>query len=177
MRAAATSIDDSIASLHSEAKRDAEAVRRAVWRDHWFPVDPVRIARALGLKVLDARLPDDVAGAIVRENGRDPIVVSNATDHRSRKRFILAHQLGHVVRRTDDGAFEHVDRRDTLAATGTDPEEIYANVFAANLLMPEYEVRRLRRGKRASDLDLALRFGVPREAARRRLADLGIDPR
>lgn len=68
-------------------------------------------------------------------------------------------------------------RRDTLSAAGTDPEEIYANAFAANLLMPEYEVRRLRRGKRASDLDLALRFGVSREAAKRRLADLGIDPR
>jgi Zn-dependent peptidase ImmA (M78 family) len=175
MSATEISAYDAVVSLQTDAKRDAEAILRTVWRANWFPVDPVRIARALGMTVLDSPLPDDVAGTIVKENGKDPLVLLNADDHPNRKRFTLAHELGHFVRRTDEGAFGYVDRRDTLSATGTDPEEVYANAFAANLLMPESEVHRLHREEHASDLELALRFGVSREAARIRLANLSLE--
>jgi Zn-dependent peptidase ImmA (M78 family) len=167
---------DGVVSIQTEAKKDAEAILRTVWGGHRFPVDPVRIARALGITVLDSRLPDDVAGTIVKENGKGPLVLLNGADHSNRKRFTLAHELGHFVRRADEGTFEYVDRRDILSAQGTDPDEIYANAFAANLLMPESEILRLHRGERATDLELALRFGVSREAVGIRLANLGIKP-
>jgi Zn-dependent peptidase ImmA (M78 family) len=51
-------------------------------------------------------------------------------------------------------------------------EEGDANAFAAALLMPADETLRLRR-KGATDIELGLRFGVPREAAVYRLRQLG----
>ena len=53
-----------------------------------------------------------------------------------------------------------------------DPEEIFADQFALNLLMPEKEVRRCRRW---SFIQLMHHFGVPGETLKQRLLDLGID--
>ena len=156
------------------AKTDAEGILRSVWGGHRIPVDPVRIARALGINVVDANLAGDVAGAIVKEAGKDAVILVNETDNPNRKRFTVAHELGHFVQKSDD-AFEYVDRRDTLSTMGVSPEEMYANAFAANLLMPEEEVKRLH-SEKASDLEMALRFGVSREAMRVRLSSLGITP-
>jgi hypothetical protein len=171
----ASAYDATVASLQAEAKKDAEAILRTVWGGYRFPVDPVRISRTLGLTVLDSgRLPEDVAGTIVKEPGRDPLVLLNAFDHPNRKRFTLAHEIGHFTRR-GDAAYEYIDRRDTLSSTGTDPDEIYANAFAANLLMPESEVKRLHR-EGISDLEMALRFGVSRDAVKFRHVNLGLTP-
>ena len=40
-----------------------------------IPVDPVRIARTLGLDVVTANLPADVSGALVKDPGRDPSIL------------------------------------------------------------------------------------------------------
>jgi Zn-dependent peptidase ImmA (M78 family) len=53
-----------------------------------------------------------------------------------------AHELGHFIRRTDEPhKYEYVDYRDQRSSTGTDEEEMFANRFAANLLMPELLVK------------------------------------
>jgi Zn-dependent peptidase ImmA (M78 family) len=156
------------------AKADAESILRSAWVRHHYPVDPVRIARSLGVNVVDANLAGDVAGAIVKEPGKDAVILVNQTDHPNRKRFTVAHELGHFVQKSED-AFEYVDRRDTLSTMGVSPDEMYANAFAANLLMPEEEVKRLHNEK-TSDLEMALRFGVSREAMSIRLSSLGLTP-
>jgi Zn-dependent peptidase ImmA (M78 family) len=161
-----------------DAKKDAEGILRTVWGGYPFPVDPVRIARSLGINVVDGSLSPNIAGAIVKEPGKDPVILLNENDHPNRKRFTAAHEIGHYMRRSADSAddaFEYVDRRDTLSAMGTDPDERYANAFAANLLMPESEVKRLHK-EEVSDFEMALRFGVSREAMGVRLNALGLKP-
>jgi Zn-dependent peptidase ImmA (M78 family) len=155
----------------SEAAKDAESVRASAWGDD-FPVDPVRIARRLGIEVLDAQFAPNVSGALVKRPGQDPVILVNAADSPNRKRFTCAHEIGHFVRRSDSpDAYERVDLRGPLASAGQDPEEIYANAFAACLLMPEAEVRRLvKSGK--SELELAQYFDVSREAMQYRLQNL-----
>ena len=97
-----------------EAARDAERLRTSVWGDR-FPVDPVRIARKLGIVVLDARLHRTVSGALVKERGEDPTILLNERDSVNRKRFTCAHELGHFVRRSDNpDEYEYVDFRDIL---------------------------------------------------------------
>jgi Zn-dependent peptidase ImmA (M78 family) len=160
--------------LQAEAKRDAERIIATLWGGYGFPVDPVRIARDLGINVVDADLDPDVAGALVKEPGRDPVILVNASDSRNRKRFTVAHEVGHFVRRASQPEqFSYIDRRSTLSSLGADPDEIYANAFAANLLMPEDEVRRLH-GDGVSDLELGLRFGVSAEAMNYRLKNLNL---
>jgi Zn-dependent peptidase ImmA (M78 family) len=165
---------DEQVSFQQEAQLDAEGILRSIWGGYIFPVDPIQIARKLGISVVDAHLAGDVAGAIVKEDGKDPVILLNEADHPNRKRFTAAHEIGHFIRRSDD-SFEYVDRRDTLSTMGTNPDEIYANAFAANLLMPESEVRRLH-DERVSDLEMALRFGVSRDAMNVRLSSLGLKP-
>jgi Zn-dependent peptidase ImmA (M78 family) len=87
----------------------------------------------------------------------------------------VAHEIGHYVKRSAGPEdYEYVDRRDTLSSRGSDPDEVYANAFAANLLMPKDEVERF---KSRTPLELAHYFGVSPEAMSYRLANLGIADR
>jgi Zn-dependent peptidase ImmA (M78 family) len=152
---------------------DAERILADVWGDS-LPVDPVRIARSLGIKVLNAQLDPDVSGALVKEREQDPVILLNASDSPNRKRFTCAHEIGHFIKRSGaPDEYEYIDRRDTLATTGRDPDEIYANQFAASLLMPAKEVRQLAE-EGLSDVQMALRFDVSLEAMQYRLQNLGL---
>ncbi len=158
-------------------KDAATNILAEVWGNRGFPVDPVWIARQLGLDVIEAWLGNDVSGALVKKTDKDPIIVLNNSDHRNRQRFTCAHELGHYVQRWNNGAdqlqYEFVDLRGLSAASGSNPEEIFANQFAANLLMPESEVKRLwREGLHPSVI--ASRFGVSDDAMRFRLSNLNI---
>jgi Zn-dependent peptidase ImmA (M78 family) len=156
-----------------EAAEDAEQTRSLYWGDS-LPVDPVRIAKSFGLRVMTARLPDDRSGALVKAREEAPTILLNSADAPKRQRFTCAHELGHYVKRTDHPAeYEYIDYRDALASQGRDPEEIYANQFAASLLMPAADVRRLA-GDGLSDLQMSHRFDVSLEAMQYRLQKLGI---
>jgi Zn-dependent peptidase ImmA (M78 family) len=165
-------------NIPAEATRDASQLLDQAWASPFgvdVPVDPVSIAKALGVEVFTADLDMGVAGLLVKRRGQDPAIYLNARDSENRQRFTCAHELGHYIRRTvgDDAAWEFVDRRDQLASEGTDPEERYANSFAAQLLMPEHEVRS--HAKKMDAATMAYTFGVSLEAMKNRLATLRID--
>jgi Zn-dependent peptidase ImmA (M78 family) len=112
---------------------------------------------------------------LAKTPNRDPEVFINSLDSANRQRFSCAHEIGHYSKRAtgrDDDEWGYIDRRGPAASRGTEPDEIFANQFAAALLMPEACVREL-----SDDLDpaaLAVRFGVSLEAMRFRLDNLGI---
>lgn len=142
-----------------------------------LPVDPIAIARSLGINVYEAAMPNTLSGMIgrMRESGEIDIVVN--TEHAPvRQRFTVAHELGHYFAIMADPARAEapfIHRRDQLAACGTSQEEIFANQFAAELLMPATEVRRLRQ----TGMDttrLASHFRVSYDAMTNRLKNLGL---
>lgn len=140
-----------------------------------LPVSPTHIAERLGLKVHHAYLEPDVSGMLAKREGQDAEIYVNACDSEARQRFSCAHELGHYVLRASGNAhdsFGYIDRRGPTASQGTDPQEIFANQFAAELLMPAHFVR-----KHAADLGpagLAVRFGVSIGAMKIRLDTLGL---
>lgn len=154
----------------------AEKYRVVFWGEDVFPVDPVTIARHLGVEVLETHLPTDVSGALIKEAGQDPQIILETTDHSNRKRFSCAHELGHYASRVEsndeDLQYEYVDFRNGASATGQDPEEVFANNFAACLLMPESEVRA--RANKGTHAELAAYFGVSNEAMKFRLKKLNL---
>ena len=165
---------DQDVTVRQDARKDAEGVLKAALGVALVPVDPVPIARRLGMNVVDSYLDPEVAGALVKETGRDAVILVNGADSPNRKRFTVAHEIGHYVKRSaSPDAFEYVDRRDNLSAAGTDQDEIYANEFAANLLMPEEWVRKYTETTR-SPAELAIVFGVSTDAMNFRLKNLGI---
>jgi Zn-dependent peptidase ImmA (M78 family) len=132
------------------------------------------IARTLGIDVLDGTLEKNVSGALFKRPGEDPQIILNTIDSPNRKRFTCAHEIGHFVRRSDNpDEYAYVDFRGPLSSAGMEEEEIYANTFAASLLMPEEDVRRFER-EGLNDIEMAIRFDVSREAMQYRLKNLGI---
>jgi Zn-dependent peptidase ImmA (M78 family) len=161
----------------AQARSDATLALTYWDVDHYgrplIPVDPVKIARTLGLLIYASELDDDVSGVLVKQNGGIPAIHLNVRDAPVRQRFSCAHEIGHFWRRGAVDNFGYVDKRDALASAGTDPEEIYANRFAAELLMPAQYVRDLAT-QGAKPESLAARFGVSLDAMRYRFFNLGL---
>lgn len=116
--------------------------------------------------------------ALVRNGQR--FVIVNARHHENRRRFTLAHEVGHHVLHADYLAEHvHVDtavlRRDELSAEGVDLKEIAANAFAAELLMPRSYMLQFSALDIADEeevADAAKSFGVSPAAFAFRLSNL-----
>ncbi|MBT2266339.1 ImmA/IrrE family metallo-endopeptidase [Rhodococcus erythropolis] len=144
------------------------------WQNKSFPVDPFEIAERMGIRASLRRLDDDTSGMIIARLRTQPEIFVEETDTYPRQRFTCAHELGHYVERTQTAkdlkeGFAFVDKR----TSKTDAHEFYANEFAANLLMPDYEVRRLDE-EGSTLIRMAGHFGVSVPAMRVRLGRLGI---
>lgn len=149
------------------AKLDAESTLSAYW-NQGFPIDPEAIARQLDIDVFQKELPDGVSGMIIKHAGMPAEITVDRTEIPARRRFTVAHEIGHFIERTTrarDDDFGFIEKRG-----GTrNIHEIYADEFAGNLLMPEREVKRLL----TSGYDLirmAGHFGVSIPAMKVRLA-------
>lgn len=108
-----------------------------------LPVNVHYIARQLGIRIVQAHLGNGVSGLLVNRSGT-PIICVQESDPETRKRFTIAHELGHhyLGHAFERGTQVHVDRgnlvsfRNSRSSDGIDPKEIEANQFAASLLMP-----------------------------------------
>jgi Zn-dependent peptidase ImmA (M78 family) len=163
------------------AERAAEGLLMFAWADSSgeirLPVDPVQIATNLGIQVFEAPLEENISGSLVKNAGQDAVILLNRTDSHYRQRFTCAHEIGHFhdhTARADDETYAYVEHRSPLSATGSDPDEVRANRFAAALLMPEQQVRRLAADGSRTPLELAHQFGVSADAMTFRMKNLGI---
>ena len=172
-----------MARTMSAAESDARDILMSAWRRDEIPIplpiDPFEIAKNLGIKAYTANLDAGVSGMLTKLAGEDPEIYVEASDSPNRRRFTCAHEIGHYVKRsaTGDTEWEYVEHRDLLTSAGNNPEEIYANQFAASLLMPQEEVERRikdRENLAAETAVLAAQFGVSEDAMRYRLVNLGL---
>jgi Zn-dependent peptidase ImmA (M78 family) len=159
----------------AEIRREATDLADDVLNEHWWqgelPVDPVQIARSMGVEVFSAQLGNDVFGMILGAPEGAQIYV-DVDQPPTRYRFTAAHELGHYVERSEhgDGDMAYVDRRSD--EDRGNKQEIYANQFAGALLMPEADILAYRQAG-LSDVRLAARFGVSLSALQYRLQLLG----
>jgi Zn-dependent peptidase ImmA (M78 family) len=165
--------------------REVEDKAKDVLKRHnltTVPIDPVLLAQREGIRVNNAKFSDDNMVGMIVKRGGDVSMLVNYDDPPIRKRFTIAHELGHhFLHLMGDG--EYVDKESNLfrQQTGEDrvmtPDrrrEIQANMFAASLLMPENEVRRYWQECRSIEA-LAKIFNVSVEAMGYRLDSLGLD--
>ena len=97
------------------------------------PIDVIAIAERLELRVIRQDLGPEISGLLVRSaNGTHICVATDSAE--VRRRFTIAHEIGHHVLRHqfETGAHVHVDRgnyisqRGVRASQGIDPKEIEA---------------------------------------------------
>lgn len=103
------------------ALRLAEALADEVRPRGVTPVDPGIVASSLGVRVEARLMPASVLGA----TPSDARVVINEALDEPRRRFVLAHELAHVL--VKRGRAKFVDAR---------TEERFADAFAEALLVP-----------------------------------------
>lgn len=148
------------------------------------PIDVDAIALAEGIEIVRTAAQGNESGFALRD-GKRRIIGVNSGHSLLRQRFTVAHELGHLILHPGKPLIMdpsvRVNRRNETSSLGTDFEEIQANTFAAQLLMPRSIVARL-----AADLAtaghsheqlikaLAQSFSVSRDAMTYRLINLGI---
>jgi len=109
----------------------------------------------------------------------------NSRHHPNRRRFTIAHELGHF--RLHRGVAIHIDEdfrvnlRDEDSSKGVSWEEVEANRFAAELLMPTgflfQDVEKFKNIDKQAVQNLARRYRVSSQSMEIRLANLGFTPR
>ncbi|AIT60150.1 ImmA/IrrE family metallo-endopeptidase [Corynebacterium doosanense] len=164
---------EQIQDIKRRARDAAGQVLDVYWDLDKFPVDPVRLAQEYGAEVFIGDLKEDLDGFMVPpRDGYGAQIYVDTDSSPARQRFTTAHELGHLV---EDGERLQVDRRrDALSKEGTDPHELFANEFAASLLMPEFAVRQLVAAGMAR-ARLHGFFGVSQLAMQHRLRNLRLN--
>jgi Zn-dependent peptidase ImmA (M78 family) len=146
------------------------------------PIDVLAIVKAHGISVVFQELEDVVSGMLVAK-GQRAVIAVNKNHHIHRQRFTMAHEFGHfLLHRAAGNVFVDgsVFFRDETSAEGTNLQEIEANAFAAELLMPEELLMARVAGRRLDAFDdvvihqLADEYGVSTQALTIRLTKLGL---
>jgi Zn-dependent peptidase ImmA (M78 family) len=120
-----------------------------------IPVNVERLIRGHGINLNKNATSEEIGGGVNRSNNSGDLIgeirkegdqykiLILGSDHYYRKRFTMAHELGHFIL--------HKDKIDTLTSIVdsaeyngiTEEEEKEAHAFAAETLMPEDKVREI----------------------------------
>ena len=107
-----------------------------------LPVDLNKVLKAIDVKAIlysDAFFDADSPklrgsdGFVTKIGGKKAIYLNEQKGTTQRRRFTLAHELGHIVL---DHPINPIIYRNSEIDDGQKPEEVQANIFARDLLMP-----------------------------------------
>lgn len=147
--------------------------------DNWtggIPVEPRLVAETHNVAVIsDETLQFEdggpLSGKFSYEDGR-PTIRFNPTEVLMRRRFTIAHELGHFAL-GHDGVFR--DPKQNFSLNHYDTREAASNQFAAELLMPAHAVRHFVLERKFREItSLAKEFAVSEVAMQYRLRNLGL---
>jgi Zn-dependent peptidase ImmA (M78 family) len=159
----------------------ATAAAAKIWSLYGFDsssdLDLNDLAFAQGVVVLEGQL--DAADAwLVRKGERGIIRVSDTIPEYGRKRFAVAHELGHWLLHKSVSQLVSCTSEDMIARYKASAAEIEANIFAAELLMPRHLFEPAIRSSHPTAAlvnKLAECFGTTRTSTAFRIADVTTD--
>lgn len=130
------------------------------------PLDVEGLATSIGLKISLENLPNDISGYLKKKDGYWVLGV-NSLHHPNRRRFTIAHELGHYFLHRHLGNFE--DKAIFRREQQYNPREYEANEFAARLLMPEDDFLLIKQKYGNDTSSIAKEFGVSELATQFRI--------
>ena len=152
------------------------------------PINIANIAKGLGLQLSYEPFDgiDDISGMLYCDNENNILGINSAHSH-TRQRFSIAHEVGHFLLHKKKLFVDKKMRiafRDSKSSMAIDKQEIDANAFAAEILMPREFIENELKKEMADIKDnieieniisaLAKTFQVSTQAMRYRLINLGI---
>ena len=164
----------------------AEQAALALLQEHWdgtLPVPVDQIAKKRGVKIRYEAFEGDLSGALYRVDAGTTVLAVNSWHADVRQRFTIAHEVGHLELHSDALFIDGFLARDGDSSMAIKSEEVEANAFAAELLMPRYAVlAELNAAVDAGNsptlkrvaLQLAHTFDVSEQAMQFRLVNLGL---
>ena len=145
------------------------------------PVPVLEVAKKAGVTVKFGPLPDELSGFLMHDHGQVVLGV-NSLHPKPRQNFTIAHELGHHALHPHSNFVDHkvLFLRGPRASLAMDSQEMEANKFAAELLMPARFLSK-HLGKDSVDVEdeeriehLAQSFGVSTQALTFRLLNLDL---
>jgi len=145
------------------------------------PVPVLDVAKKAGVTVKFGPLPDELSGFLLHEAGQVFLGVNSLHPLR-RQTFTIAHELGHHALHPRTNFVDHkiLFFRDSRSSQAVDAQEMQANEFAADLLMPRRFLAKLLKGETVDLEDdekiesLAKSLGVSTQALTFRLINLNL---
>ncbi|MHB8830757.1 MAG: ImmA/IrrE family metallo-endopeptidase [Patescibacteria group bacterium] len=132
----------------ANAKQKAQETIQGSNHKSGIPVDVRALAKKFKAEVKEFEFDDNsIAGFLRRNDDGTSLIAINARNAPERQRFTIAHELGHLLLHVAETM--HVDKQGTAtpiyfrndeSSKATRMNEIEANQFAAELLMPIDEV-------------------------------------
>ena len=131
----------------SLARKYAKKLRAEYEPSNSF-IDVYKVAESEGIKIRqEDAFEKDMSGLFLNDNDGNFIIAVNSTHSKKRKRFTVAHELGHFFLHKEERLHYDPFKSDNpnnifFRMEGViSSEETEANHFAAELLMPEEKVR------------------------------------
>ena len=140
------------AQLLNVNRDPAVAIIDELWRGEPYPVEPERIAKRVGMHVIEATLPGQVRTVLMREAGRQGVIFVERALTTEQQRVVCARAIGQEIifmrGRETEYEFNEVNF----------PNLESADIFAAKLLMPAIEWSK---EQPVDEVAAAAHFGVP----------------
>ena len=125
--------------IHSKIMRERAHQVLKICGVKTIPINVDEVARKLGFIITEADLPE-TTDSVVYISKQGKVIGINKDRSRQRKRFSIAHEIGHFIGGHDDYSHEKEFSVAELS-NQIDPQSRYemeANEFAAELLMPKH---------------------------------------
>lgn len=130
------------------SKNRAKDILKTIERKSGTEINVEALAGSLGIDIQPADFNNNsIAGFLHASKTSKPVIFVNKSDHLERRRFTIAHEIGHFLLHKQESI--HIDEkttaspllfRDAESSKATKIKEIEANQFAAELLMPTQEI-------------------------------------
>lgn len=136
-----------------------------------FNIDLQKICADNKVIYIEKEMEDNSISGSLSKNDDNWVISVNKNHHSNRKKFTLAHELGHFFLHKN----MKVEFRDEIffRSSALDSIEYAANEFAAKLLIPESLLRKVINQGEKNIVTLANKFNVSSAAMKYRLVELG----
>lgn len=101
-----------------------------------IPIQPRNIAKQLEIVIWERKMESQYDGCLMRVGNVWGILINSLIRSQSRKRFTIAHELGHYHLDREETKKRHSQEGELGYFNSHRPEEQRANLFAVELLMP-----------------------------------------